>query len=137
MSEEREALIRYRMDRAKETLVEAELMAQAGPWNACVNRLYYACFYAVTALLLRHNLSASKHSGVRSLLNRHFVRTGAISSTLGMLYRDLFESRQQGDYQDLARFAEEEVRPWIPEAQNFITCIEALLQLPAKETKDA
>jgi len=54
-----------------------------------------------------------------------------------MLYRDLFESRQQGDYQDLARFAEEEVRPWIPEAQNFITCIEALLQLPAKETKDA
>ena len=91
----------------------------------------------MTALLLRHNLSASKHSGVRSLLNRRFVRTGAISSTLGMLYRDLFESRQQGDYQDLARFAEEEVRPWIPEAQNFITCIEALLQLPAKETKDA
>ena len=137
MSEEQEALIRYRMDRARETLVEAELMAQAGHRNACVNRLYYACFYAVTALLLRHNLSASKHSGVRSLLNRHFVRTGAISSRLGMLYRDLFESRQQGDYQDLVRFAEQEVRPWIPEAQNFVACIEALLQLPAKKTKDA
>jgi len=137
VSEEQEALIRYRMDRARETLVEAELMAQAGHWNACVNRLYYACFYAVTALLLRHNLSASKHSGVRSLLNRHFVRTGAISSTLGMLNRDLFESRQQGDDQDLIRFAEQEVRPWIPEAQNFVACIEALLELPATKTKDA
>src|SRR5262245_6455122 len=137
VSEEREALIRYRMDRARETLVEAELMAQAGHWNACVNRLYYACCYAVTALLLRHNLSASKHSGVRSLLNRHLVRTGSISSNLGMLYRDLFESRQQGDYQDLVRFAEGERRPWIPEAQNFVACIEALPQSPIKETEDA
>jgi uncharacterized protein (UPF0332 family) len=125
------------MDRARETLVEAELMAQAGHWNACVNRLYYACFYAVTALLLRHNLSASKHAGVRSLLNRHFVRTGTISSNLGMLYRDLFEGRQQGDYQDLVRFAEQAVRPWIPAAHNFVACIEALLQPPAKETEDA
>jgi uncharacterized protein (UPF0332 family) len=125
------------MERARETLAEAELMAQVGHWNACVNRLYYACFYAVTALLLRHNLSASKHSGVRSLLNRHFVRTGAISSTLGMLYRDLFESRQQGDYQDLVRFAEQEVRPWIPAAHNFVARIAALLQPPAKETEDA
>ena len=54
-----------------------------------------------------------------------------------MLYRDLFESRQQGDYQDLVRFAEQEVRPWILEAQNFVACIEALLQPPAKKTKDA
>jgi uncharacterized protein (UPF0332 family) len=137
VSEEREALVRYRMERARETLAEAELMAQAGHWNTCVNRLYYACFYAATALLLRHNLSASKHAGVRSLLNRYFVRTGAISSTLGMLYRDLFESRQQGDYQDLVRFAEQEVRPWIPAAQNFVACIEALLQPPVKEAEDA
>ena len=44
MSEEQEALIRYRMDRARETLVEAELMAQTGHWNACVNRPPYAYF---------------------------------------------------------------------------------------------
>ena len=104
MSEERETLVRYRMERARETLVEADLMAQAGHWNACVNRLYYACLYAATALLLRHNLSATRHAGVRSLLNRHFVRTGTISTGLGMLYGDLFESRQQGDYRDLVRF---------------------------------
>ena len=44
MSEGQETLIRYRMDRARETLVEAELMAQARHWNACVNRLHYAYF---------------------------------------------------------------------------------------------
>ena len=51
MSEERDTLIRYRMERARETLTEADLMAQSGHWNACVNRLYYACFYAVTAFV--------------------------------------------------------------------------------------
>ena len=56
MSEARETLLHYRIERARDTLVEADLMAEAGHWNACVNRLYYVCFYAVTALLLKHGL---------------------------------------------------------------------------------
>lgn len=136
MSEERDTLIRYRLERARETLTEADLMAQTGHWNACVNRLYYACFYAVTALLLKHDFSAVKHTGVRSLLNRHFVRIGVIDKTLGALYRDLFEGRQQGDYYDLVRFEEQQVRPWIAEAQRFVTRIDALLQPPFIETGD-
>lgn len=131
MSAERDVLIRYRMERARETLVEADLMAQSSHWNGCVNRLYYACFYAVTALLLSHDLSAGKHSGVRSLFNRYFVRPGTISTAMGRLYRDLFESRQQGDYQDLVRFEEQQVRPWIPEAQHFVARVEELLQPPS------
>jgi uncharacterized protein (UPF0332 family) len=127
MNAERDVLIRYRLERARETLVEADLMAQSGHWNGCVNRLYYACFYAVTALLLRHDLSAGKHAGVRSLFNRHFVRSGMISTILGKLYRDLFESRQQGDYQDLVRFEEQQVRPWISEAHRFVARVEELL----------
>jgi len=137
MSEARETLIHYRIARARETLVEADLMAQTGHWNACVNRLYYACFYAVTALLLQHDLSASRHSGVRSLLNRHFVRTGAIATELGLLYGDLFEGRQQGDYHDLVRFEEQQVRPWISQAQRFVARIEVLLQWSPQETGEA
>ena len=137
MSEARETLLHYRIERARDTLVEADLMAEAGHWNACVNRLYYACFYAVTALLLQHGLSASRHSGVRSLMNRHFVRTGAIAMELGLLYGDLFEGRQQGDYHDLVRFEEQQVRPWIPAAQRFVACIAELLQSPSKETGEA
>jgi uncharacterized protein (UPF0332 family) len=57
-------LVLYRMTRASETLEDARILANAGRWNACVNRLYYACFYAVSALLVRHGLSSSKHAGV-------------------------------------------------------------------------
>ena len=45
-------LVLYRMARAQETLEDARILANAGRWNACVNRLYYACFYAVSALLV-------------------------------------------------------------------------------------
>ena len=53
MTEPLETLIHYRLERAQESLDDARLLAEANRWNACVNRLYYSCFYAVSALLVR------------------------------------------------------------------------------------
>ena len=66
-AEDLQALIAYRLQRAKETLEEARLMQGVEHWNTCANRLYYAAFYAVSALLVRDGHAASKHSGVKSL----------------------------------------------------------------------
>jgi len=52
-----EDLVPYRLEKARETLEDARILANAGRWNACVNRLYYACFYSVSALLVKDNLS--------------------------------------------------------------------------------
>lgn len=57
MNEKFDELIQYRVARAKEALEEADILANSGHWNACVNRLYYACFYVVSALLSKHNLT--------------------------------------------------------------------------------
>lgn len=126
MSESRDDLIAYRLERARETLKDARILADVGSWNSCVNRLYYACFYAVSALLLQRGLQSTKHSGIRSLFNLHFVKTGLISKRLGETYNDLFEYRQEGDYADLARFQEDQVRPWLAKAEEFVARIEAL-----------
>ena len=91
-----------------------------------MSRLYYACFYSVSALLLVRNLSSSKHSGVRGLFNLHFVRTGEVSRDLGALYNDLFENRQQGDYMDFVRFEGEQVRSWIAQVELFVEQVTAL-----------
>ena len=74
MTEFSRDLATYRIKRALETLEDARVLAQSSRWNACVNRLYYACFYAVSALLLQKGLSSSKHTGVRSLFNQHYVK---------------------------------------------------------------
>ena len=48
----RRALVSYRIERADETIIEAKLLAGDGHYNAAMNRLYYACFYAALALLV-------------------------------------------------------------------------------------
>ena len=119
-------LIRYRMARAQETLEEAHILADSGRWNACVNRLYYACFYAISALLVRDGLSSSKHAGVRSLFNRQYVKSGKIPKDLASIYNDLFERRQEGDYIDYVTFQESQVLPWISKAEalvGYIACM--------------
>jgi uncharacterized protein len=127
VTEPLETLIHYRLCRAQESLDDARLLAEANRWNACVNRLYYSCFYAVSALLVRDGLSSSRHTGVRSLLNRHYVRTGKVPRDLARVYNDLFERRQEGDYADFVRFQADQVRPWILQTEVFITSIKALL----------
>ena len=120
-------LVQYRFARARETVEEAKVLAATNHWNACVNRLYYACFYAVSALLAKHELSSSKHSGVRSLFNNRFTRTGTVSKDVARVYNDLFDRRQESDYGDFFEFEEDDVRPWIADAESFVKTIQGLL----------
>jgi len=83
MREETRALVIYRSDRARESLEEANVLLDKGYGNTFVNRLYYACFYAVSALLLSRGLSSAKHSGVRSLFHQNFIKPGLVEVELG------------------------------------------------------
>lgn len=51
-SNERKELVDYRINKSKETFSEIDLLVQNKLWNTAVNRLYYACYYAVIALLI-------------------------------------------------------------------------------------
>ena len=117
----------YRLERAQETLEDARILANSERWNACVNRLYYACFYAVSALLIKQGYSSSKHTGVRSLFNLHFVKTGVVPKELARIYNDLFERRQESDYTDFITFKESQVQPLIPQAEEFVERISILI----------
>ena len=122
-----EDLVTYRMQRAYAALVDAQVLAQADRWDACVNRLYYSCFYAVSALLASDKLVASKHSGVRGLFNREYVKTGLVSKDLARLYNDLFERRQEADYLDFLTFDQAQVEPLLPAVEAFVNQIAQLL----------
>ena len=121
-------LVLYRIARANETLEDARILANAGRWNACVNRLYYACFYAVSALLSGDGLSSSKHAGVRSLFNSQYVKPGKIPKDLARIYNDIFERRQEGDYIDFVSFKESQVLPWISRAERLVGHIAGLVE---------
>jgi len=126
-NEERDAIIAFRVQKAKSTLAEAEGIATLSYWNAVANRLYYSCFYMAGALLIRNNLMAQTHNGVIHLLGLHFIREGKISKEAGKLYSKLYELRQTGDYDDLFNLTENEVMPLFPEVHRFIEELQKLL----------
>ncbi len=125
---QREDYIRYRIERAKETLIEVEKHVENCFWNTAVNRLYYACFYAVSALLLKHNIEVASHSGIRQKFGQLFVKTGKFDKDLAKHYTDLFEKRHKGDYNDFFDYDEETVANLYPLSVEFINEIERLLE---------
>jgi len=127
MRDEDKKIILHKMNRAYETLEEAEMMAGVSHWNTCINRLYYSCFYSVSALLITDNLSSSKHTGVRSFFNNHFVKKGLVSKDMGKLYNKLFDCRQESDYDDFVLMKEEYVLPLIADVKIFIETIQFLI----------
>jgi len=111
----------YSLERAQETLEDARILANSERWNA------YACFYAVSALLIKEGYSSSKHTGVPSLFNHHFVKTGVVPKELARICNDLFERRQESDYTDFITFKESQVQPLIPQAEEFVERISILI----------
>jgi uncharacterized protein len=129
MKEEIRALVNYRLERAKESIEEAKILVERGHVNTFINRLYYACFYAVSALLLTKGLSSPKHSGVRSLFHQNFVKSGIMGIESGQFFDKLFDNRQKADYSDLLRINVNEVYHWYDETKEFVAKIENILQI--------
>ena len=128
MTPETRVLVQYRLDRAREALAEAVLLLDSGHGNTGVNRLYYACFYAVSALLLTKGRTAPRHSGLRTLFHQHVIRLGLLPLGYGQLYDRLFDLRQRSVYADLVHFDIHEVRAWYGEAQAFVAAVAVLIQ---------
>lgn len=119
MNPETVAYVRYRTGLARETLDVAKLALEEGHLRSAVNRLYYTCFYMVSALLFAEGRASSKHSGIRSLFNQHWIKPGRLPAEMSSLYRDLFNYRQQGDYDDFVEFESEDVYAWYDQTDTF------------------
>ncbi len=116
------------MQRATDTLKEAEVMRREGFYNAAINRLYYACYYAVVALLLQNDIQTQTHNGVKTMLGLHFVSTGKLPLRIGKTFSTLFEKRHSGDYDDFVYCDEDLVNDLYPQAKAFIEAIDKLLK---------
>ena len=118
--EERAELVRHRLRRAGETLDEAEILLKADKLPGAINRIYYAVFYAASALLLKHGLSSLKHAGLISLFHREIVNKGILDKEFGKILERAFANRTEGDYKDRRVFEAEQVESLFLEGKRFI-----------------
>lgn len=111
----------YRLSQARETLREADVLLREGmSLRSVMNRLYYAMFYTVLALLQTKQLGTSKHSGAISLFDREFVKPGIFPRELSKALHRAFELRQKGDYLEEAEITDSDIEELRPLAEDFV-----------------
>ena len=121
--EQRRDIVQYRMENAQKMLLEVESHRKNEFYNTAVNRMYYACYYAATALLISMGIEVKSHDGVRLSLGKYVVMSGLLSPELGRFYSRLFSKRSTGDYDDFVNHTAATVDALLPQAQAFIQAI--------------
>lgn len=128
VEEKKRELIRYRLRQAEESLEEAAFLLAGGKSaRSIINRAYYAMFYAVLALLVNEPYASSKHAGVLTYFNKHFIKGGLLPEALGRALNKAFELRQRSDYREYVDPTHEQVAPFIEESTAFIVAVKEYL----------
>lgn len=126
-SEERDAIVAYRMEKSIATLEEAEVVGSLGYWSLAANRLYYAAYYASVALLVHSGVEATTHKGVIRMIGQRFVKENVLKREDSAMLGRLFTMRQTGDYEDLFDWEKDDVAPLIPIVMDYIERIKKLI----------
>ena len=119
MKQERKELIRYRISNGEEKLRSAKILLENGQFKDSASRSYYAMFSAARALLVTRNLNSTKHSGIISLFNQHFVKTGLVDRACGRILMNAREIREKGDYGDFYLVSKKEAETQLKNAEIF------------------
>lgn len=123
-----EPLTEYRMERSWETLKTAQLLQEQNADTASIiNRAYYAMFYAALALLATIGEETSKHSGVMSMFDKNFIKTGILPKEMGKFLHTAFDARQTADYEDRSEISQAMAEQILEFAVKFVNSIQEKL----------
>lgn len=124
----RQNIVMYRMGKARQLLHDVDVLIKNELWNSTINRMYYACFHAVSALLIKNGIEVKSHMGIRQAFGLHFVKAGKVSLEYGRIFSRIYDKRQSSDYDDFIDFTKEEVEKLYPQIKSFIMVIGNLVE---------
>lgn len=133
--EERKAVVTYRIEKAARTIEQAKSNVPMGYWELVANRMYYAAYYAVSALLIADQHTAKTHEGIIRIFGLEYVKKERVPVEMGKLYNKLFTLRLTGDYNDHYGLEEQDVLPLLQPTLDLIDMVshlaEEVLEMPS------
>jgi len=129
IKDKKRELALYRIQQADESLDEARFLFEGSKSpRSIINRAYYSMFYAILSLLVFEPFSSSKHSGVISYFNRHFIKRGVFPLELGRAVNKAFDLRQRGDYREQVNLTADQAEPFLDWARKLIDSVKKYLK---------
>lgn len=114
------ALINYRIEQAKESIKEVEILIKNDLLKVAVNRIYYGMFYIILALAIKYDFKTSKHRQLIGWFNKSFIKTKRIDKKYGEIINDAFENRSDVDYGIFIKIKANDVKKMYSEMKEFI-----------------
>ena len=126
-AEKVDALVRYRLEQADEALAAARLNLTSGLQRSAVNRVYYAMFYGVLALLATRQSETSMHSGAISQFDQLYVKPALLPRDFSRWLHDAFLNRQAADYGSELNLSREDIDALVAHARDFLAGVRQFL----------
>ena len=121
--EERRIMVEHESRKARQTFAQAETLSREGYWDGVANRLYYASFHAVNALLIHDGHGVRTHHGASSLFRQLYVKTGILPVEVSEHYSILQTMRDKSDYNCSFDATEQLVQPLIEPTRRLIEIV--------------
>ena len=126
--ESRNAMVAYRQEKADVAIDDALFLTDAGRYNIAANRLYYALYYAASALLLSQGIATKSHSELITQMHKNYIKTGILTVEEGSLFRVMFDLRHEGDYEDFVDVEREDIEEYIPRVKELVEKLKNLVE---------
>lgn len=121
--EERRIMVEHESSKARQTFAQAETLRRDGFWDGVANRLYYASFHAVNALLIHDGNSVRNHHGASALFRQLYVKTGILPVFVSEHYSLLQTMRDKSDYNCSFNATEQLIEPLIEPTRQLIDIV--------------
>jgi uncharacterized protein (UPF0332 family) len=115
--------VEAQLARAHDCLAVIPSLIEKGYNGFAIERAYYACFHAASALLATRGLGFSKHSAVISTFGKEFAGPRLIDPVHHETLSDLFEARLDVTYRFEAAPSQEEARESERRATEFVAAV--------------
>ena len=126
--EERNIIVGLELEKSDRFISEADAIATMGLWDVVANRIYYAAFHAVSALLIHDHIEVRSHKGAGLMFGQKYVLPGTFPPEDGRLYAKLQDLREKSDYNLVYQSDESEMAPLMAMTKELINRIKQKIQ---------
>ncbi len=118
---DRNELIKYRIEQANDSIIEAQFLISRKLFRGALNRIYYGMFYSILALAIKYRFETSKHAQLIGWFNKNFIYTNKINNKYGEIIKKSFIARNESDYGTVFEYNESEILTKFKQMEAFIT----------------
>ncbi len=121
------SLARYRLERAKQDLSDAEYSYEDRRYLNANNRAYYSIFHAIKAVLALERVDFKRHKDVLAYFNKHYLKTEIFPKMISKKISQTNKVREDSDYDDEFVPTDDETKMQIDTARELIELVEQYL----------